>query len=124
LFISPRVIELPMPRTAYLSWPLVCLALLLSAGRAQAESINDTGFWTALFAQGDLDNPVSDDDRLKWWFDGHLRFLDDADGFHQSIVRPGLGWALDEQNTVWAGYAWIRTSPIAGLNFDENRIWQ
>ena len=79
--------------------------------------------WLAVFAQGDL-NQHDPCNRLKWWFDGHARFFEDADGFHQSIVRPALGWSLSENTAVWAGYGWIHTEPYAGGDFEEHRIWQ
>lgn len=97
------------------------LSLLAVSDRARCESIHDGGFWTALFTQGDVEVC---DAPLKWWFDGHMRFLDDADGFNQSLFRPGIGWGLTESLTVWGGYAWIHTSPIGGSDFDEHRIWQ
>ena len=103
---------------------LLCVVLLLGSERSCAQAVDDLGVWTALFAQGELHAAGSDSDRLKWWFDGHLRFLDDANGFNQSIVRPGVGWELTGQSTVWAGYGWIRTSALRGLEFDEHRIWQ
>ena len=95
--------------------------LLVLSGTARSESVHDGGLWTALFSQGDVG---ACDGPLKWWFDGHMRFLDDADGFNQSLFRPGLGWSLSENLTVWGGYAWIHTSPLAGSDFDEHRIWQ
>ena len=49
---------------------------------------------------------------------------DDTGGFNQSIIRPGLGYAFAEDQAVWAGYGWIRTSPVVGADFDEHRIWQ
>lgn len=113
-----------MKRNPANSWLLAGCLLLLSAARACAETVDDVGLWTALFAQGNIDTQACDDDKLKWWFDGHLRFLDDADGFNQSIVRPGLGWTLDDGSTLWAGYAWVHNSPISGSEFDEQRIWQ
>ena len=61
--------------------------------------------------------------RLRW-FDGQARFYDDTDGFGQSLVRPGLGYALTESTILWAGYAWIRTEPAGGGVIDEHRIWQ
>ena len=64
------------------------------------------------------------DSQWKWWFDGHLRFLDDTDGFHQSIVRPGIGRKIGGNWTGWAGYGWIHTSPILGDDYDEHRLWQ
>lgn len=101
---------------------LVVALLLLAAPRtARCESVHDGGLWTAWFSQGDV---AACDGPLKWWFDGQLRFLDDADGFHQSLLRPGVGWSLSESLTLWGGYGWIHTSPVAGNDFDEHRIWQ
>jgi hypothetical protein len=90
---------------------------------AAAQSIDDLGVWTLLFANGDLHHHALDDN-FKWWFDGHLRLFDDAGGFGQSIVRPGVGYSLTDSATAWAGYAWIRTSPGGGSDVDEHRAWQ
>jgi hypothetical protein len=90
---------------------------------ARAQTVDDSGLWFALFTQGDLGKDACCRD-VKWWFDGHLRFLDDADGFNQSIVRPGVGVTLENDVTLWAGYAWIHTAPLAGVEFAEHRIWQ
>ena len=113
-----------MLRRIYLAG-IAVLFLVASAAsnvQAQSQSIDDTGLWTALFAQGDIDRVGNG--RMKWWFDGHVRLLDDATGFNQSIVRPGLGWGLGENSALWAGYGWIHTSPLNGADFDEHRIWQ
>lgn len=106
-------------------------AILMTSGPARAQAIDDSGAWFAFFGQGDLCDVEGCDEalhpaggRLKWWFDGHLRLFDDTDGFGQSIVRPGIGWALTENTALWAGYGWIETSPIAGDTFTEHRIWQ
>ena len=100
----------------------LCLLLLSSAFHqsTSAQTINDVGQWSALFAQ---DNFCSES-RLRWWFDGHYRLFDDNDGFGQSIVRPGIGVDVWENSALWAGYGWIRTSPIQGADTDEHRIWQ
>lgn len=103
---------------------LLALLAISTAGSCRGEIIDDGGLWFAYFGNGDIKELGLDHDRLKWWFDGHMRFLDDAEGFNQSIVRPGVGWGLTEDSALWAGYAWIRTSPVAGLEFDEHRIWQ
>lgn len=99
----------------------IALLALAAPSTARCQSVADGGQWTALFSQGDFEAGPSP---LKWWFDGHLRLLDDTDGFNQSIVRPGIGWSLREDLVVWGGYGWIHTSPVAGNNFDEHRIWQ
>ena len=104
--------------------PAISMVVLFAALSQQsfAQTIDDIGQWNALFAQGKLCRDCNS--RLKWWFDGHLRFTEDADGFNQSIVRPGIGWGLNENSALWAGYGWIRTSPLSGDDFDEHRIWQ
>ena len=108
-----------------LCWTLILATSALCGGAIKAETIEDEGWWTAVFSQGDIEMRPGEDSRLRWWFDGHARFQDDADGFNVSIVRPGVGYKLTDAATIWAGYAWIRTSPIGGNpDFDENRIWQ
>ena len=103
---------------------LLVTLLHCCAHQSLAQAVDDVGIWNAAFAQGDFDVARFKSDKLKWWFDGHLRFLDDTGGFHQSIVRPGIGWALTERSALWAGYGWIRTSTLSGLEIDEHRIWQ
>ncbi len=105
------------------SVPFWVFALLLFCQiTAEAQSVDDSGVWVAGFGRGDIASDLTD--RLKWWFDGHARFFDDTDGFGQSIVRPGIGYAVDERVTIWAGYGWIRSSPATSSDFDEHRIWQ
>ena len=100
------------------------LATLLIPSFALAQTVDDSALWMAVFSQGDFHKDDCCCQPVKWWFDGHLRFLDDADGFNQSIVRPGIGVVLHDDFTLWAGYGWIRTSPLAGGDFDEHRLWQ
>lgn len=97
------------------------LLLLCCNSTATAQQINDGGAWFALLSQGDIKQAPND--RLKWWFDGHLRFFEDTDGFGQSIVRPGIGYRMDNW-TLWQGYAWIRTEPASNDGIDEHRSWQ
>ena len=70
------------------AWQRWCVALLLvwvvpqlwiCPDRAQAQTIDDTGCWLALFARGDIGHKNSTN-QFKWWFDGHARFFDDAGG--------------------------------------------
>jgi hypothetical protein len=120
-----------MLRRSVFPWLTAIVAMLLTPERVHSQTVNDGGAWFAFFAQGNLREAESCDEplfsaagRLKWWFDGHLRFLDDADGFNQSIARPGIGWALTDETAIWAGYGWIETSPLSGDTFTEHRIWQ
>jgi len=95
----------------------------LDLSSAQSQTVDDVGTWTAIFAQDHIKG-LCEERPLKWWFDGHLRFLDDTNGFHQSLIRPGVGLPLSDDLTAWVGYAWIHTDPVVGNEFDEHRLWQ
>lgn len=95
-------------------------ALPLACG----QTVNDTGTWLAFFANDDLKLEHRLDLKLKWWFDGQLRFFEDNEGLQQSLFRPGLGLDLGEDRTIWAGYAWIHNSPLNAEDIDEHRLWQ
>ncbi len=110
--------------TALISISSFSTALLgLSAAPVRADAVKDGGFWLNIVTQGDLGpGPVTA--RIKWWLDGQLRLFEDSGGFGQGLVRPGVGYALGGSTSVWAGYAFIRTDPTTGSDFDEQRIWQ
>ena len=97
--------------------------ILGTSRRVTAQTLDDSGLWMAALGNGHFES-FDDDSRLRWWFDAHYRMRDDSNGFNQSIVRPGLGYTLTDVQTLWAGYAWIRTSPVVGGDFDEHRFWQ
>ena len=97
---------------------------LLRPGLAEADVESDGGFWWMGLGQGSLEEIGPKLARLRWWLDLQLRFMDESDGFHQGIVRPGVGYAVTDHTTLWAGYAWIRTSPAQGPDSDEHRVWQ
>lgn len=103
---------------------LLCLLLVSScAVKVTAQTVDDAGLWFAAFSNGQFES-LGDDSPVRWWFDAHYRLRDDVDGFNQSIIRPGLGYALNDNQVLWAGYAWVRTSPVLGNDFDEHRFWQ
>lgn len=102
---------------------LICLTLSIVGSRpCAAQTLDDTGMWFAAFGSGKI-RPMETESPFRWWFDSQLRLADDTDGFQQSILRPGVGYDVAENQTVWAGYAWIRTSPVLGQDFDEHRSW-
>jgi hypothetical protein len=107
----------------HLKYTLLFFLTLSLPRLAYAQTIDDTGLWLATFGNGKFKS-LEESSPFRWWFDNHLRFADDAEGFNQSIIRPGLGYALSDGHALWAGYAWIRTSPIVGDDFDEHRKWQ
>lgn len=103
-----------------------CVALLFclaTSSVSDAQVLDDTGLWFAAFGNGRFDS-LEKDSSLRWWFDAHYRLRDDAGGFNQSILRPGVGVAINENSALWLGYGWINTSPVTGSSFDEHRFWQ
>lgn len=85
--------------------------------------IQDAGLWLGAFAQGEFSAPALRDKNARWWFDANTRFLGESYPLLQTVLRPGIGRQLNDEQSIWAGYAWIGES-IPGLDFHENRIWE
>lgn len=102
---------------------IVSAALALAASSPAFAEVDDFHTWGNITATGTFSaiNP-----KLKWWLEGQGRFGDDSSRFSQAIIRPGVGYALTENTSVWLGYGWIPTSrPYAAQSpFNEHRIWQ
>ena len=114
-----------------ISTALLLSGLMLSGPAAAQQFANDlTDFqvWGNITATGNFgfanpDNPFLK--KLKWWTEGQGRFGDNASHFSQALVRPGLGYQLNNTTSLWAGYAWAPTeSPFAKVPFSEQRVWQ
>lgn len=102
----------------------ICMVLAVcSMCKCHAQTLDDTGLWFAAFGNGEIKS-FGEENPYRWWLDTHLRLTDDTNGFQQSILRPGVGYEVHENQTLWAGYAWILTSPILGEDYDEHRFWQ
>jgi hypothetical protein len=92
---------------------------------ASAESLEDFQTWGNVTAVGGFGFIDPEFKSLRYWLEGQGRFGEDTSRLSQSIVRPALGYAINENASVWLGYAWIFTDrPFTGRRFDENRIWQ
>ena len=80
--------------------------------------IQDAGLWLGAFAQGEFYAPALRDKNARWWFDANTRFLGESYPLLQTVLRPGIGRQLNDEQSIWAGYAWIGES-IPGLDFHE-----
>jgi hypothetical protein len=101
-----------------LLWGATLSGALLFISPAYAQT-TDRQVWTAVSFTG----PVWEDSRLLMWFDGHARFSDDAGGLGVSILRPGLGWKVNDKVSLWSGYARV-TSDTGSGDIEEDRFWQ
>ena len=105
---------------------VACTATLLSATQGAEAATEDNGAWFGAFANGKLP-PSLNDQTGSWrlWLDAQLRLGDDASSFSQGVLRAGVGYALSEAWSLWAGYAYIRTEPpYATTPTNEQRIWE
>ena len=101
------------------------IASLIFSFSAMAKTVEDFQTWGNITATGDLGFLSPSLKKFKYWMEGQGRFGDDTSRFSQGIIRPGLGYAINDNWSVWLGYAWVPTQqPFTKTNFDENRIWQ
>lgn len=92
--------------------------LLFCTAKSQATT-NDLQAWNAIALSGNAD--ASGD--WQFWFDGHLRFKDDSSQLGVSIFRPGIGYRLSDDLTLWLGVARITIDAEDGT-LEEDRLWQ
>ncbi|MCC8997440.1 MAG: DUF2490 domain-containing protein [Nitrosomonas sp.] len=102
---------------------------LFIAKNASAEAIvDDFQVWGNITATGNFGaiNPNNPDlKRFRWWMEGQGRFGNNASQFTQSLIRPGLGYAITDKMVAWVGYAWAPTAePLARNPFNEHRLWE
>lgn len=120
-----RVACLRLP-TGFVAALLVAHVMFCVGGSpGWAQTGHDGGAWLSINTQGVVGDRCPNQPGLRWWFDGHLRYLDDSGGYHQSIIRPALGYAITPNAALWWGYAWINELPTSGAPaFSENRMWE
>ncbi|AKH38022.1 MULTISPECIES: DUF2490 domain-containing protein [Nitrosomonas] len=102
---------------------------MLSAPAIAEDVVTDFQTWGQIMANINLGNVSGNENLKNWrlWLEGQGRFGNDSSQFTQSLIRPGVGYALNDKVSIWAGYAWAPTAePISGAQgpFDEHRIWQ
>jgi len=94
---------------------------------AWADLQTDSGFWGNGTARGNFGYVDPDLKRWLWWVEGQARFRECCDNnfaLNQSLLRPGLGYALTDQSTVWVGYARIENYSPGHTDVPENRVWE
>lgn len=102
---------------------LTIFGLLLS-GPVMAD-INDNQTWGNITAVGSLSsfNPALKN--FKYWAEFQGRFGDNMSRFSQAIIRPGIGYDINNTTSVWLGYALVHTAePFSKTTFNERRVWQ
>lgn len=113
----------PSMHVLHLPFLFLFLFCLFTAQLCQADDLlDDSQVWSSITATGTL-KPAGD--KWRYWLEGVGRFGNDVSTLSQGIVRPALGYALNEHASVWLGYAHIFTdTPFVKTSFDEDRSWQ
>ncbi len=98
---------------------------ILFSDSALARTAEDFQAWGNITATGNLDVLSPKLTNFKYWLEGQGRFGLNTSAFSQGMVRTGLGYKLNEQSSVWLGYAWVPTDePFSKTAFDEHRLWE
>ena len=106
---------------------VACSLLPFASPTAWAELQTDTGIWGNATARGNFGYVNPDLKRWLWWMEGQARFRECCNSefaLNQSLIRPGIGYALTDQSTVWVGYAHVGNYLPDNTEVQENRIWE
>jgi hypothetical protein len=100
---------------------LLSLFLLVTSPALAQRS--DFQAWSQLTTQ------IAIDDQKKWlfYFEAQPRVGDDVSRLERLLLRPAIGYNIDEDITLYLGYGWTPTYTNAEYEGDflnENRIWQ
>ncbi len=96
---------------------LLTALALVSAGPAAAQTSQDTQLWlnTTLFGtHGDF----------VYFAEVQPRFGNDISRLDQLILRPAVGWKLNDALTIYQGYARVENTPAGMPSFSEDRSFQ
>ena len=106
----------------WLAYVIVGTVGLVASAQVSATEDNNAA-WTIFTTTNAF---RSDDGASRWhyWFDAQARYFDLDSRTNQYLVRPGLGYEINDNLTAWGGYAHLRSRNRAGIGADENRYWQ
>lgn len=88
-------------------------------------SPDDSQAWTWTRVEGSIDEQDLRilDKPIQYSMEVHYRLKNDMSDFHQMLLRPMLGYKLDNTTTLWLGYAYIGMDRN-GSYANEHRLFQ
>ena len=93
---------------------LIALILFINLPAMAIE--NDLGLWAPVY----LKIPVTE--KVKVNFEVNPRIQENVTHINQLLIRPSIGYQLNEHWSIWQGYAWV-TNYIPSF-VSEQRIWE
>ena len=94
------------------------------AGSTQAFSAQDElGSWFIVSSTDRLPG-AAEGSPWRYGFDAQFRWVNDDSNFQQSVLRPSIGYRLQNTVTLWFGYGRFDTDQNDRPSRFENRYWQ
>ena len=93
------------------------MSLLAHVASAQGLA-HEPQAWLGVFANG----PVTG--RVMGWADAHVRVGFASPAQTMVLLRPGLGYRVRDDMTVWVGYLWAPVWRDGVQTLSEHRVWQ
>ncbi|WP_246154536.1 DUF2490 domain-containing protein [Methylobacterium oryzihabitans] len=93
------------------------LWLLASALPSGAQVVHDGQFWFNATIFGGVGS-------VAYFAEVQPRVGDGLSRLDQLILRPAIGWKLDDRLSLYQGYARVESTPLGGRAFGEDRSFQ
>jgi hypothetical protein len=91
---------------------------------AWAEVADEFRIWGNVTARGNFGFINPDLKKFRWWLEAQPRTREEGEEMDQLLIRPGVGYALNEHSSLWIGYAHVFNFTAVGDNIHEDRFWQ
>lgn len=103
-----------------LQWVCYGAAALLAASLASPASANEDDFniWLGQFAT------INATDDVYVRVEAQERFTNDADRLGQLLLRSLVGYRINKDVNIGAGYAYVLTDPVGPAQLNEHRFYQ
>jgi hypothetical protein len=102
----------------------VALSIFGLSSPSLAQLDHDGALWEMWLGQGSLKELGPSWENFRWWLDLQARWRDEGEALDSTFFRPGIGYAFNEQLTLFVGYAWINNHRDGSPDRGENRLWQ
>lgn len=97
-------------------FPIAVLAATIAAPACATE--DDFNIWLGQFAT------INATDKIYIRLEAQERFTNDADRLGQLLLRSLVGYRLNKDVNIGAGYAYILTDPVGPAQLNEHRFYQ
>ena len=107
---------------------IILISLLIHSIPCTAAGQRDIfGIWGSVTLRGNLNSISPKFNKFKWSIMNQTRTRDDSSRgsrFFQDLLFGQMGYQLNNNASVWVGYAHTWTSPLNKTSFEESRPYQ